>query len=393
MKRTNSKFTSKLAILAAATTLAFSAQAQQQGVTKDEIVLGSIQDLSGPLAGFSKPARNGMQMRVDEVNAAGGVNGRKIRLIVEDSGYDPKKGLLAAQKLVQKDHIFAMAGTIGTAVAMATMPILFEKNIPHVFPLTGAREMFEPLNKLKFSFAAPYYNQIRSGVKWMAKERGSKKFCIIYQDDEYGMEVLRGSEDGLKDIGQTFVEKTSFKRAATDFSAQVAKMKGSGCDTVVMGTIIREALGTIGTARKMGWNPQFIGTSASYTDLIHKLGGKAVEGFYAMHQVSVPYPDDASKNVRDWAAAYKVKFKEDPSLFSAYGYVIADLFYQTVKRAGPKLTTESFVKALESGPFPRDMFGSPEYKFTATQHLGNMKSRVGQIQNGKWVDVTDYLEN
>ncbi|MCC6659199.1 MAG: ABC transporter substrate-binding protein, partial [Rhodocyclaceae bacterium] len=145
--------------------------------------------------------------------------------------------------------------------------------------------------------------------------------------------------------------------------------------------------------RKMGWNPQFLGCSASYTDLIHKLGGKAVEGFYAMHQVSVPYPDDASKNVRDWAAAYKAKFKEDPSLFSAYGYVIADLFYQTAKRAGPNLTTDSFVKALESAPFARDMFGSPEYRFTATQHLGNQKSRVSQIQNGKWVTITDYMSN
>jgi branched-chain amino acid transport system substrate-binding protein len=90
------------------------------------------------------------------------VHGRKIKLVVEDSGYDPKKGLLAAQKMVQQDKIFAMAGTIGTAVNLATMPILFEKNIPHVFPLTGAREMYEPLHKLKFSFAAPYYTRSAS---------------------------------------------------------------------------------------------------------------------------------------------------------------------------------------------------------------------------------------
>jgi branched-chain amino acid transport system substrate-binding protein len=227
----------------------------------------------------------------------------------------------------------------------------------------------------------------------MAKERGASSYCIIYQDDEFGLEVMRGAEDGLKQIGKSFVEKTTFKRGATDFSAQVAKMKGANCDTVVMGTIIRETLGTIGTARKLGWHPNFIGTTASYTDLIHKLGGPAMNGFFAMHQVAVPYPDDASKNVRDWAAAYKAQFKEDPGLFSAYGYVIADLFYQTAKRAGPNLTTDSFVKALESAPFPRDMFGSPEYKFTATQHLGNQKSRASQIQNGKWVTVTDYLSN
>ncbi len=381
----------KLAVAAVAATLAFGAQATQ-GVSKDEIVVGSIQDLSGPLAGFSKPARNGMQMRVDEINALGGVNGRKIKLIVEDSGYDPKKGILATQKLAQNDKIFAMIGTIGTPVAMASMPLLFEKNIPHLFPLTAARQMYDPLHKLKFSFAAPYYDQIRNGVKWIAKERGAKSFCAIYQDDEFGLEIFHGAEAGLKEINQKFTEVTTYKRGATDFAAQVAKMKGSNCDTVVMGTIIRETLGTIGTARKMGWNPNFIGTSASYTDLIHKLGGPAVEGFYSMHQVGVPYPDDASKNVRDWAASYKAKFNEDPGLFSAYGYVIADLFIQVVKKTGDKLTTEAFVKTLETSSFPRDMFGSPVYTFTPKQHLGNTKSRASQIQGGKWVPVTDYLE-
>ena len=384
------RIASALAILAGATFA--NAAAATQGVSKDEIVVGSIQDLSGPLAGFSKPARNGMQMRVDEINALGGVNGRKIKLIVEDSGYDPKKGILATQKLAQNDKIFAMIGTIGTPVAMASMPLLFEKNIPHLFPLTAARQMYDPLHKLKFSFAAPYYDQIRNGVKWMAKERGAKSFCAIYQDDEFGLEIFHGAEEGLKEINQKFTEVTTYKRGATDFAAQVAKMKGSNCDTVVMGTIIRETLGTIGTARKMGWNPNFIGTSASYTDLIHKLGGKAVEGFYSMHQVGVPYPDDASKNVRDWAASYKAKFNEDPGLFSAYGYVIADLFIQVVKKTGDKLTTESIIKTLETSTFPRDMFGSPVYSFTPKQHLGNTKSRASQIQGGKWVPVTDYLE-
>ncbi len=380
------------AVAGVGTGVTSAAHAQQMGVTKDQITIGSIQDLSGPLAGFGKAARNGMQLRVDEINETGGINGRKLKLVVEDSGYDPKKALLAAQKMVQQDKIFAMAGTIGTAAAMATFPTLFEKNVPHLFPLTAAREMYEPFHKLKFSFAAPYYNQMRTGVKWLAKEKGAKKFCIVYQDDDFGTEILKGAEDGLKDIKMSLAEKTTFKRGATDFSAQVAKMQSAGCDTVVLGTIIRETIGTIGTARKMGWNPTFIGSSAAYTDLIHKLGGKAMDGVYAAHQVGVPYTDDASKNVRDWAVRYKGKFNEDPSLFSAYGYVIADLFYQTAKKVGPNLTTDSFVKTLETMSFSRDMFGSPEYKFSATQRLGNSKSRIGQIQNGRWVAVTDYLE-
>jgi branched-chain amino acid transport system substrate-binding protein len=368
------------------------AQAQTQGVTKDEIVLGSIQDLSGPIAGFGKQAANGIRMRVDEINEAGGINGRKFKLVIEDSGYDPKRGLLAAQKMVQQDRIFAMVGTIGTPVVMATLPVLLERNVLHLFPLSAAREMYEPLHKLKFSFAAPYYNQARSGVQYMAKDRGAKSFCIIYQDDEFGLEVLRGAEEGLKKIGMDFVEKTTYKRGATDFSSQVARMQGAGCDTVVMGTIIRETIGTIGTARKMGWNPNFIGTSASYTELIHKLGGKAMDGFYSAFQVSVPYLDDASKNVRDWGNRYKAKYNEDPTVFSAYGYAMITMFAQAADKAGPNLTTEGFVKVMESVFFPRDMFGSPGYRFTPTNHLGNEKSRIGQIQNGKWVPVTDYLD-
>ncbi len=368
------------------------AQAQTQGVSKNEIVLGSIQDLSGPIAGFGKQARNGLIMRTEEINEAGGVQGRKLKLLVEDSGYDPKKGLLAAQKLVQRDKIFAMIGTIGTGVVMATFPTLADKNVPNLFPLTAAREVYEPLTKLKFAFAAPYYDQARSGVKFMQKERGAKKFCIIYQDDDFGMEILRGAEMGLKDIGLTATEKTSYKRGATDFSSQVAKMKTSGCDTVVMGTVIRETIGTIGEARKNGWNPNFIGTSASYTELIHKLGGKAMDGFYSTFQVAVPYMDDPSKNVRDWGAKYKARFNEDPSEFSAYGYSMMSMFAQALDKAGANPTVDSLANSLETISFSRDMFGSPEYKFSKTSHLGNAKSRVGQIQNGKWAAVTDYLD-
>src|SRR5512134_2220497 len=106
-----------------------SALGQTQGVSTSEIVVGTIQDLSGPVAAYGKQARNGLQMRADEVNDAGGVRGRKIRVIVEDNGYDPKKALLAAQKLVTADKVFAILSHIGTAPNMAAMPIQFERNV------------------------------------------------------------------------------------------------------------------------------------------------------------------------------------------------------------------------------------------------------------------------
>ena len=192
------------------------ALAQGQGVGKDEIVIGSIQDLSGPLAGFGKQVRLGMMLRVDEINEQGGVNGRKMRLIVEDSGYDPRRAVLAAQKLVNQDKVFAVVGHIGTAPNMAAMPIQFEKNVINFFPVTAAREMYEPFHRLKYSFAATYYDQIRLAAPKLVKEKNAKKVCSVYQDDEFGLEVLRGAEAGVKSIGMEVAEKTSFKRGATE---------------------------------------------------------------------------------------------------------------------------------------------------------------------------------
>src|SRR5262249_23314070 len=148
-------------VIAAALALAAPvALAQGQGVTKTEIVIGTAQDLSGPIVALSKPAVNGMRMRVDEINAQGGIHGRKIKLGVEAQGQDPKKALPAAQNMTQKDKIFAAPGSIGTPPAMAAMPLSLEKNVAHLSPLPGARQMYEPLQKLKYSFSATYFDQM-----------------------------------------------------------------------------------------------------------------------------------------------------------------------------------------------------------------------------------------
>ncbi|WP_332826747.1 ABC transporter substrate-binding protein [Ramlibacter sp.] len=381
------------ATLAAAAILACTGVlAQQQGVTKDTILIGTIQDLSGPLAGFGKQARNGMQLRVDELNEQGSVNGRKLKLLVEDDGYDPKKAVLAAQKLVNQDKVFIIAGHLGTAQNMAAMPVQFEKNVVNFLPITAAREMYEPLHKLKYSFAATYYDQIRLALPKMVKEKNVKKVCTIYQDDDFGLEVQRGAEAGLKTINMEVAEKTTYKRGATDFSSQVAKMKSSGCELVVLGTIIRETIGTIGESRKTGFNPIFLGSSAAYTDLIHKLGGKAMDGLYATMTVQHPYLDEASQPIRFWANKYKTKFNEDPTVFSVYGYIIIDQFIKAAQKAGPNLTTDSFVKTMDTMTFEPDMFGGARATYTATKRLGSDISRMSQIKDGKWTVVSDYAK-
>jgi branched-chain amino acid transport system substrate-binding protein len=161
---------------------------------------------------------------------------------------------------------------------------------------------------------------------------------------------------------------------------------------VVLGTIIRETIGGIAESRKTGFNPTFLGSSAAYTDLIHKLGGKAMDGLYATMTVQHPYLDEASQPIRFWATKYKTKFNEDPTVFSVYGYVIIDAFIRAANKAGPNLTTDSFVKAMDSMSIPPDIFGSTEQSWTATKRLGSDASRLSQLQEARWKVVSDYVK-
>ncbi|MBP6901782.1 MAG: ABC transporter substrate-binding protein [Burkholderiaceae bacterium] len=387
----NPRLLAPVAVLMAATAPATALAQPTQGVSKTEIVIATIQDLSGPVAAYGKQARNGIQLRVDEVNEQGGIHGRKVRLVVEDAAYDPKRAVLAAQKLVSQDKVFLIASHIGTPQNNAAMPIQFEKGVINFMPLSAGREMYDPVHKLKFANVASYHDTIKMNAPELYKQLGAKKACSLYQDDDYGLEVVRGAEAGLKGIGVELAEKTTYKRGATDFSSQVARMRAAGCDFVVLGTIIRETVGAMAEAAKVGWKPAFLTSQAAYTDLIHKLGGKATEGLYAVMTTPFPYPDDSPKPVSFWAAKYKTRFGEDPSNYAVSGYQTVDLFIRAAQKAGANLTTDSFVKAMETmGEVPADIFGSPPYTFSATKRLGSDKSRLSQIKDGRWKVVSDY---
>ena len=382
----------RASLVAVALATGTTAWAQTQGVSKTEIVIGTIQDLSGPIAAFGKQVRQGMVLRVDELNEQGGINGRKLVLKVEDSAYDPKRAVLSAQKLVNQDKIFMMVGHIGTAQNIATFPVLFTKNIVNFFPVSAGREMFEAPNEgLKYAFAPTYYEGLKIAVPRLVKEKNAQKVCSLYQDDDYGLEVQKGAEDGLKAIGMSMLEKTTYKRGATDFSSQMQKLAASQCDLVVLGTIIRETIGAITTARRMNFNPTFLAAGAAYTELIHKLGGPAVNGLYATMFAQQPYMDEPSQPIRFWATKYHTKFGDEPSVYSIYGYNAVDVFAKAATQAGAGLSTESFVKAMNTMKVPADIFGTAEMTFSATKRLGTTAARLSQIQDGRWKVVSPYF--
>ena len=226
----NFKTTSLLALAAASALFCTVASAQTRGVTKDEILLGSHIDLSGPIAELGRAGVNAARMAEEEINAAGGIHGRKLRIIFEDSGYDPKKAVLVTQKLIDKDGIFAMVMATGNAPSEATYPLLLKAGVPNLFAWAGSPMFTTPFEKISFAFFPTNGGIIAPAVKHFVQKEGKKRFCFIYQDDAYGADVKEGVDMALKADKLAVIEEVGYKRGTTDFSAQVARVQRGNCD-------------------------------------------------------------------------------------------------------------------------------------------------------------------
>src|SRR5215475_588475 len=383
-----------VSVLAAAVAIAGVATAQKEtrGVTKTEIVLGMHTDLSGPAATYGVSSSNAVRMRFDEVNEKGGIAGRKIKLIVEDHGYTVPKAVQAGAKLIQRDKIFAMVAGLGTPMNNALFKDQFEAGVPNLFPLSAARSMYEPFHKLKFYGAASYVDQIRAGIQYFATKKGKKALCAMYQDTDFGKEVMDGVQMQADKLKIKVVETTTHKPTDQDFTAQITKLKGAGCDLVALGTIVRDSIVPYATARKIGWTDvDFLGSAATYDLFVAAAQGGVTEGLFAMGLTDMPYRDTLSPMAQQWFDRYKDKYKAEPNIGAVYGHVAADLTVTGIDKAGKDLTTDSFVKGLESIKGYRDIFNGPEVTFGPDKHQGANSSFLAQVKNGRWVRVTDPL--
>ena len=360
-----------------------------QGISDTEIVVGTHEDLSGPIKGWGVPVANGMKMAAEEINATGGINGRKIRLVIEDSGYDPKRAVLATQKLIDRDQVFSMVGPMGSPTVLAAQDFVLDAGVTQLFPLTAAKFTFKldpakPQDRLKFSNLLPYVDSTRAALKYMMEWKHYKTPCIMFQDDEYGKNVLDGFTQQLAAMKIKSGTETSYKRGASDFSAQVARMKADGCDLVVLGTVIRETIGAMTEARKIGWTVDFLGAGPTNVIEVPVLGKDAVEGLYAAALFEIPYEDTAQGKVKEWLANYKKMFGITANTQAIIGYNAIETFAFYASQAGRDLTGQSLLAALESGKEFHDIFGSPAVKFSPTNHLASAETMVQQIQNGRW---------
>src|SRR6266436_157649 len=386
------KKTLGIAFLIAALALTGVALAQTRGVTPTEIVLGMHTDLSGPAATYGVSSSNAVKMRFDEVNEKGGIYGRKIKLIVEDTQYQVPRAVQAGAKLINRDRIFAMVAGLGTPMNNALFKDQIEAGVPNLFPLSAARSMFEPFNRLKFYGAATYVDQVRAGINYFVTKKGKKSVCAMYQDTDFGKEVMDGIQMQVDKMKIKLAETTTHKPTDQDFTAQITKLKAAGCDLVVVGTIVRDSIVPYATARKIGWTDvDFLGSAATYDLFVAAAQGGVTEGLYAMGLTDMPYRDTLSPLAQGWFDRYKERFKVEPNIGAVYGHVAADLTVLGLERAGPDLTLDSLIAGIESIKGYHDIFNGPEQNFGPDRHQGASSSFLAVVKGGRWGRVTDPL--
>jgi branched-chain amino acid transport system substrate-binding protein len=300
------------------------------------------------------------------------------------------KAVQACNKLINRDNVFAFVAALGTPMNNACFKDQFAAGVPNLFPLSAARSMYEPFERLKFYGAASYVDQIRSAVNYFAKEKGKKNICVMYQDTDFGKEIVVGAEEQAKKLGIKVVEMTAHKPTDQDFTAPITKLRSAGCDLIIMGTIVRDSIVPYTTARKAGWNDvDFLGSAAVYDLVVGAAQG--MEGFYGMGLTEMPYVDSSVASVKKFVEDYKKKFNVDPNIGAVYGYVAADLTYQGLKNAGKDLTLDSFIKGMEAIKGYKDIFNGPQVSFGPNIRQGANSSFLAQVKGGKWVRVTEPL--
>ncbi len=382
-----------LTTISALTLVSASAMAADQGVTDDEIILGSHNDLSGPFAAFGAPSMQAAQLYFDEVNANGGVHGRKIKLIVEDTGYQVPKAVQAANKLINRDKVFAMFMALGTPHNLAAFKLQEKKRIPNFLPLSAARQMLDDPIELKFAGFASYYDGIRAGVGYMQENEGSTTVCPMYIPSDFGKEIAAGAADEAAARGMTMGGETTHKPDETDFVGSLTKLKDAGCDLIPIALSVRGVITAVATAKKIGWTDvKFLGSSAAFHTAIAKVPGGVTEGFFAAAGWQDIEARMGNEEVAKFAKSYTDATGEQaPGTGAILGRSSAEGIVRAFEAAGPDLTVDSFIKAVEGLSYTDEIMGT-NVNYGA-DHLGSGKVFISKIEGGTWKVIGEAGED
>lgn len=373
----------KLPTIAAAAVL-LAGPAFANGVTDDRVLLGMHQAMSGPVAYYGVAAVAAANIRFEAANAAGGVHGRKIEMIVEDTQYQVPLAVKAVNKLIDHDGVFALFGSIGTSHHLATKERVFAAGVPVLFPYTGAEVVKTPTERLKITWGSSYADQVRAAVEHLSARNGRKSMCVMYQDNDFGQEALEAARAASAEFGVPVLAEASHRPDATEFVGTMTRFKSAGCDMVVMGTMIRDSIIAYATARELGIEADMATTLAAADTVVSSAEGGVTEGLFSFSLIDVPYADNAPDTAKPFFDAYIARHGKDPGVPAILGYIWADLMVKGLENAGPDLTVDSLIEGFEKIEAYVDPFGNAPLTYSAENHNGVREVVPLVVKSGRW---------
>jgi branched-chain amino acid transport system substrate-binding protein len=365
--------------------------AAEVGVTDDSVLVGCSNSFSGPLVyPGTQLVNNGLEAYFGYINDNGGVNGRKILSQYYDDGYKPQNAVANTKRLVEQDKVFAIVSSQGTGAVMATVKYLTQNKVPLIFPFQGV-----PITGQKTIFTSftPYPNQSEIVVTWLVKVKGFKRIGILYQDDSYGYTFRDPGQNALKRLGLKWAAAESYKRGATDLSAQVAKLKKADLDACLLVATPPPGAAFLKEAHKQGWEKTRIVSSGPLTDEKYiNLSGGVGEGVWGLSL----WPDPVNSNdpavveYREIVEKYGKDRDKTPNRYSLFGYFYAKLAVEGLKRAGRNLTRESYIAALE-GIKDWENGIIPPVSFSASDHLAQNSGFMVEVQKGIFRPISGWI--
>ena len=362
---------------AAALFTAFSSQAEN-GVTEQSILIGQSAAMTGPAQGLGIELSNGAKLYFDQVNASGGIHGRKILLESLDDGYEPEKTAINTRKLIQESKVFALFGYVGTPTSQAALPLVNDARIPFIGAFTGAQLLREPFNRNVFNIRASYFDETEKIAEHLTTV-GVTKIAVLYQNDAYGKAGLAGMEKALEKRKLKAVATATVERNSTDVEAAAKTINAAKPDAILVVSAYKSVAAFVLAMKKQGsaaviHNLSFVGS----VPLAKELGTNGVGVHIA--QV-VPFPWSGTLAVtRDYQEQVKKAGRSDYSFTELEGYIAARVLAEGLRRAGKELTRDKLVSGLES--MGKVDIGGFAIGFSPTSHNGSSYVDLSIIGNG-----------
>lgn len=362
--------------------LAGAASKAETGVTDKEIVVGQFAALSGPAAQLGQRLSVGIQAYFKSVNDQGGVNGRTLRLLTRDDGYEPDKAVVAVKELIEQDQVFALVGSVGTPTGLAALPVFTAAKVPLIGMFTGAQGLREPFNRYVFHVRASYFDETERIVQHLTT-LGAKKIAVFYQNDAYGKAGLEGvtralTKRQLKPAGTATVERNT-----VDVAAALGTLLAAQPEAIVQIGAYKACAEFIKQARAKGYGGQFFNVSFVGSKALGDELGPTGMGVVISQVVPFPYIP-SSPVVREYQQRMKEAGQTELDFSSMEGFLMGKVFVEGVRRAGKNLTRETLIGGLES---MREVnLGGFEINYSPRDHSGSKYTDLTIIgRDGRFV--------